>query len=87
MRGDGVAVRLLSPGDGTEGADESYVPLEWVAPDRAYPVRCFIMREKSGMNTLRGAKPQGSPHRETGEAKNLEVQLTHGTHFRCGPAP
>ena len=34
MRMDSTAERLLSPGVGTEGADESYVPLEWVAPDR-----------------------------------------------------
>ena len=34
MRMASTAERLLSPGVGTEGADESDVPLEWVAPDR-----------------------------------------------------
>ena len=27
------------------------------------------------------------PAPDTGEAKNLEVHFTHGTHCRCGPAP
>lgn len=57
-----TAGRLHSPGDGTEGADER-APLEWVAPDKANPFRCFIMTAKAVMNHLRGAKPQGSPHR------------------------
>ena len=59
-----TAERLLSPGVGTEGAELVCSPLEWVAPDYANPFRCFIMTQ-AVMNTTRGAKPQGSPHRQS----------------------
>ena len=38
------------------------------------------------MNTLSGIDRE-KPAPDTGEANNLEVHFTHGTYFRCGPAP
>jgi len=51
MRRISAAERLLSPGVGTEGADESYVPLEWVAPEAQTQSAASSCAAKSGMNT------------------------------------
>ena len=50
-------MRLLSPGDGTEGADELCVLWSGLLQKRI-PVPLLHHAGKSGMNTLRGAKPQ-----------------------------
>ena len=62
-------LRLLSPGVGTEGADESYVPLEWVAPEAHTQSAASSCRESPRMNTLSGHEPReartGTPVRPT----------------------
>jgi hypothetical protein len=90
MRMDGVAVRLLSPGAGTQGAAalwESGVGLLRATMAKPLlPVLAETPRGNAGSkDPVNRSEPKGrirSPHRSTGEANNLEVHFTHGTHCR-----